>query len=54
MNTTISKYQLAVKKALTGWLTGRDMMYITRYQNPDIPLSDRDAATLVLYQAAFN
>ena len=54
MNTTTSKYQLAIKNALTGWLTGRDMIYITRFQNPDIQLSDRDAAILVLYQAAFN
>lgn len=55
MNTTTSKYQLAVKNALTGWLTGQDMLSIIRYQISEFgELGDRDAATLMLYQATFN
>ena len=49
------KYKAAVKRALRGITTGKDLMAITRKQNADlIALSDEDIATLVLYQVAFN
>lgn len=51
-----AKYNLAVKRALKGTTTGRDLAAIAKYQNKDLghEISDYDAAVLALYQATFN
>ena len=51
-----AKYNLAVKRALKGEITGKDMIAIAKYQNKDLgcEILDYDAATLALYQAMFN
>jgi hypothetical protein len=51
-----AKYNLAVKRALKGEITGKDMIAIAKYQNKDLEceISDYDAAALALYQAMFN
>ena len=56
MKTKIKKdYKAAVKRAMTGKTTGRDMINIVKYQNKDLgEIHDVNAATLVLYQVAFN
>ena len=56
MKTKIKKdYKAAVKRAMTGKTTGRDLINIVKYQNKDLgEIHDVNAATLVLYQVAFN
>jgi hypothetical protein len=48
-------FRLAVKRALTGETTGRDLVNIVKFQNRDMgEIHDIEAATLVLLQVAFN
>ena len=50
-----SQVKTAVSNALTGYLNGKDLLAIVRSQNAELgDISDVDAATLVLYQTAFN
>lgn len=56
MKTKIKQdYKAAVKRAMTGETSGRDLINIVKYQNSDLgEINDVNAATLVLYQVAFN
>lgn len=56
MKTKIkNNYKSAVKRAMTGETNGRDLIHIVKYQNRDLgEINDVNAATLVLYQVAFN
>ena len=56
MKTKIKNdYKSAVKRALTGETTGRDLINIVKFQYKELgEIHDVNAATLVLYQVAFN
>jgi hypothetical protein len=45
----------ATNHALMGFVTGKDLIAIIRFQMPELgPINDVEAATMVLYQVAFN
>ena len=46
---------IATKHSLRGYVTGKDLISLIRFQMPELgPIKDSEAAMMILYQVAFN